>query len=62
MAVLVVFAFQFQLGAATVGSGEYLIDVTTVEKGLPNSSLPNSSVTAIKQTPDGDKIRRMPVK
>lgn len=53
LAVLVVFAFQFQLGAATVGSGEYLIDVTTVEKGLPNSSLPNSSVTAIKQTPDG---------
>ncbi len=38
---------QFRLNAAT-GSGDYLIDVTTREKGLPDSS-----VTAIAQTPDG---------
>lgn len=34
--------------AITTGSGDYLIDVFTGEKGLPNSS-----VTAIAQTPDG---------
>ncbi len=36
------------LRAVTASSGDYLIDVTTGEKGLPNSS-----VTAIAQTPDG---------
>lgn len=39
---------QTSLHAAANGSGDYLIDVTTREKGLPNSS-----VTAITQTPDG---------
>jgi hypothetical protein len=34
-----------------VGTGEYFIDVTTGEKG--EEGLPNSSVTAITQTPDG---------
>lgn len=34
--------------AASDGSGDYLIDAKTAEKGLPNSS-----VTAIAQTPDG---------
>jgi signal transduction histidine kinase/ligand-binding sensor domain-containing protein len=48
---LVVFgflSFHARLHAAMAGSGDYLIDVTTREKGLPNSS-----VTAIAQTPDG---------
>jgi len=39
----------FRLAAGAASSlGDYLIDVTTGEKGLPNSS-----VTAIAQTPDG---------
>lgn len=47
LVVFVFFMSQFRLNAAT-GSGDYLIDVTTREKGLPDSS-----VTAIAQTPDG---------
>lgn len=44
--LLNLWAATFRLPAAS--SGDYLIDVTTQEKGLPNSS-----VTAIVQAPDG---------
>lgn len=47
--VLGLLFFPFQLRAAPPGSGDYLIDVKTGEK----DQLPNSSVTAIAQTPDG---------
>ncbi len=47
---LLVFALAFSIAshAAESGNGDYLIDVWTRERGLPNSS-----VTAIAQTPDG---------
>lgn len=46
---LALFGLLFASGnLVAAGSGDYFIDVTTQEKGLPNSS-----VTAIVQTPDG---------
>jgi signal transduction histidine kinase/ligand-binding sensor domain-containing protein len=48
LALIGLLLFQTRLQAMTGSSGDYLIDVTTGEKGLPNSS-----VTAIAQTADG---------
>jgi signal transduction histidine kinase/ligand-binding sensor domain-containing protein len=50
--ILLVALLESSLPAfGAVGTGEYFIDVTTGEKG--EQGLPNSSVTAIAQTPDG---------
>jgi ligand-binding sensor domain-containing protein/signal transduction histidine kinase len=51
VALLVALLGSSLLAIGAVGTGEYFIDVTTGEKG--EQGLPNSSVTAITQTPDG---------